>query len=138
MAIRAVLFDLGNTLVSYYPRTEFPCVLQACLDACTRSLGVTVDEKDLFERAWRLNVETVDHAVRPLDERLRQLFGQGGTLDERDVEAACNAFLQPIFALGTLDSEAPAVLDSLRKRGMKTAIVSNTPWGSPAAPWRKE
>ena len=138
MMIRAVLFDLGNTLVSYYLRTDFPSILRASLSACASSLGFNGDQEDLFERAWRLNVETVDHAVHPLAERLHELLGQGGTVDEHNLDVACDAFLQPIFALGKLDAEAPAVLDSLRKRGIKTAIVSNTPWGSPAAAWREE
>lgn len=31
MAIRAILFDLGNTLVGYYASGEFPLVLRQCL-----------------------------------------------------------------------------------------------------------
>jgi putative hydrolase of the HAD superfamily len=44
----------------------------------------------------------------------------------------------PIFACAKLDVEAPRVLAELRRRGVKTGIVSNTPWGSPAAAWRAE
>ena len=31
VATRAILFDLGNTLVGYYTSTEFPLVLRRCL-----------------------------------------------------------------------------------------------------------
>src|SRR5262245_58392296 len=36
------------------------------------------------------------------------------------------------------DPQAVPVLDELRGRGIKTAIVSNTPWGSSAHDWRAE
>jgi len=54
VAIRAILFDLGNTLVGYYTSGEFPLVLRRCLRECIRALGQTEDharDEDLFERA---------------------------------------------------------------------------------------
>ena len=36
------------------------------------------------------------------------------------------------------DPQAVPLLEALRGRGIKTAIVSNTPWGSPADAWRAE
>ena len=54
MAIRAIVFDLGNTLVGYYTSSEFPLVLRRCLRECARALGHTEDparDEDLFERA---------------------------------------------------------------------------------------
>jgi HAD superfamily hydrolase (TIGR01509 family) len=69
--MRAVLFDLGNTLVSYYAAADFGPILRKC----------------------------------------------------------ATAFVDP---------EALSTLASLRARGFVTAIVSNTPWGSPSAPWRAE
>lgn len=51
---------------------------------------------------------------------------------------ACCAFLEPIFAGAKLDVAARRVLEALQRGGVKTGIVSNTPWGSPAAPWREE
>jgi hypothetical protein len=37
-----------------------------------------------------------------------------------------------------LDRDALPLLESIRQRGIKTAIVSNTPWGSSASVWRNE
>ena len=135
--IRAVLFDLGNTLVAYYPRTEFPVILRRCLRRCADVLRLSLNEEQLFERAWTLNKDQEDHAVHPLVDRLQALFASHLIFDEQTLEAACDAFLEPIFALAMIDPDAIGVLDSLRNRGFKTAIVSNTPWGSPAAPWRR-
>ena len=141
MPIRAVLFDLGNTLVGYYTSAEFPAILRRCLHRCLEVQGWSGDadrEAALFELALRLNQERADFAVRPLGSRLRELFDSHGTLDELTISSLGESFMQPIFDLARTDPQAPIVLESLRRRGIKTAIVSNTPWGSPASAWRKE
>jgi putative hydrolase of the HAD superfamily len=46
--------------------------------------------------------------------------------------------MEPIFARGTLYDDAVSALQETRSRDLKTAIVSNTPWGSPAGLWREE
>ena len=141
MAIRAILFDLGNTLVGYYTSTEFPLVLRRCLRECARALGQSEDparDEDLFERALLLNREESDYTVRPLAARLQELFGADEPLDEASASALGAAFLKPIVATARLDPQAVPVLEALRGRGIKTAIVSNTPWGSPADAWRAE
>ena len=140
MPPRAVLFDLGNTLVSYYTVDEFPAVLRRCLAACMEELGVasaTDTDEELFGRVLALNPEAPDHVVRPLAERLAVLFpgckGKHNLLDRLQ-----RAFLGPIFATAICDPQAIEVLSRLRACGIRTAIVSNTPWGSPAAEWRRE
>ena len=141
MAIRAILFDLGNTLVGYYTSSEFPLVLRRCLRECAWALGQTEDparDEDLFERALLLNREQSDYAVRPLAARLQELFGAYESLDEASARALGAAFLKPIFATARLDPQAVPLLEALHGRGIKTAIVSNTPWGSPADAWRAE
>jgi putative hydrolase of the HAD superfamily len=131
---RAVLFDLGNTLVGYYASAEFPGVLRQCLMECIEALGLPEDsarDRDIYDRALRLNQEQPDYAVRPLTERLERLFGVAAS----DLVAA---FLKPIFSIARLEPHAVSVLEMLRATGIRTAIVSNTPWGSPAEAWRQE
>jgi putative hydrolase of the HAD superfamily len=139
MKARAVLFDLGNTLVSYYSAAEFGPILRACLRECVAVLppDTQLNEHTLEQRALGMNVERADHAVWPLAERLGILFGSaapGAVLQEQLI----TAFLKPIFATAALDPHALAVLGALRSRGFRTAVVSNTPWGSPAGAWRAE
>jgi putative hydrolase of the HAD superfamily len=52
--------------------------------------------------------------------------------------AMCRRFMVPIFGQGWLYPDTMSTLEALRDKGFKTAIVSNTPWGSPAALWRQE
>ena len=139
--IRAVLFDLGNTLVGYYTSAEFPSVLRRCLRQCWEAQGWSFDvnrEEALFERALQLNQERPDFAVHPLGERLRELFGSQGTLDDLALASLETAFMKPIFDLARPYPQASIVLKWLRRRGIRTAIVSNTPWGSPSSVWRTE
>jgi putative hydrolase of the HAD superfamily len=141
VAIRAILFDLGNTLVGYYTSNEFPTVLRRCLAECASVLGRAEGsglDGDLFDRALVLNRERPDYAVHPLAARLRTLFGAPATSDKASAQALAAAFLRPIFATARLDPQAISVLEALRGLGIKTAIVSNTPWGSPASAWREE
>src|SRR5262249_51121615 len=141
VAIRAILFDLGNTLVGYYTSSEFSLVLRRCLRECASALGQTEDparDEDLFARALLLNREQSDFAVRPLAARLQELFGADESFDEASARALGTAFLKPIFAMARLDPQAVPLLEALRGRGIRTAIVSNTPWGSPASAWRAE
>ena len=137
--MRAVLFDLGNTLVAYYAAADFGPVLRACLRACVSVLpaGLGMDESELEQQALRLNVEREDHRVWPLDERLKLLFA-GCAPDAALVQQLTEAFMRPIFATALADPQALPILRDLRARGIRTAIVSNTPWGSPAKEWRTE
>jgi HAD superfamily hydrolase (TIGR01509 family) len=141
MAVRAVLFDLGNTLVRYYTSKEFPSVLRQSLRECAATLNWPLDDgarhDALFERALALNREQADYAVRPLAGRLQELFEPPSLLEDASV-GLTRAFLRPIFDAAVLDAQAHAVLNSLRGRDVRTAIVSNTPWGSPADLWREE
>src|SRR5262245_51428913 len=105
MLVRGVLFDLGNTLVSYYQPPDFMPVLRRSLDACLLALGRgPLDreaQRSLIHAALELNQERADLAVWPLDERLRVLFKgytpDGHAPDAGLLERLCTAFLEPIF-----------------------------------------
>jgi len=133
MIIRAVLFDLGNTLVHYYRGPEFRPILRRCLERTALVLDTAVSD-ELYERALVLNCEDPSLAVRPLLDRIRSLF-EG--LEDGNATDVCR-FMAPIFDCARVDRKALEVLDELRRRSIKTAIVSNTPWGSPAELWRAE
>src|SRR5215470_6467276 len=98
MLIRAVIFDLGNTLVSYYQPANFMPVLRRSLEACLLALGHSPlqreDQTTLIHEALELNQERADLAVWPLEERLRVLFNAFAP-DEPMLERLSSAFLEP-------------------------------------------
>jgi putative hydrolase of the HAD superfamily len=140
-SVEAVLFDLGNTLVSYYASADFPPILERCVAAgaalldAQRPAGARVDIAAATLRARACNVERSDYRVWPLAERLANVFELEAS-ESRIAERLTEAFLGPIFATARPDPRAVDTLRAVRRLGLKTAIVSNTPWGSPAAPWR--
>lgn len=139
----AVLFDLGGTLARYYDRSEWPGVLQQAISQVHDYLrGQGLLRRSVAEM-WRgvrdENYESRNHRVRPLEKRLVRIFQLDDSPRSDDLVAEmCRRFMKPIFALGACYDDALPVLQELRSKGFKTAIVSNTPWGSPDRVWREE
>ncbi len=138
----AILFDLGGTLAEYYSRSETPVVLAEALAEVQGLLserGLVARMPENAPEQMHTQREADDYRVRPLVERLARVFGLDGLDPSGELAAEmCRRFLRPIFARGRCYDDTLPVLRELRLRGIKTAIVSNTPWGSPAAPWREE
>jgi putative hydrolase of the HAD superfamily len=136
-----VLFDLGNTLVAYYRASDFAPILRESInglcDFLAERKSVIPDRARAFEHALKLNTEDPGYRVRPLVGRLTEIFAEHD-LETSDLNAMCDIFLRPIFRLGTLDEHALPTLAAIRRKGIRTAIVSNTPWGSPAERWTDE
>jgi len=146
---KAVLFDLGGTLVEYYIRAEFPGILEEAIgevEGYLRHLDLLrVPPEALWQRVKEEDHEAADHRVRPLEGRLIRIFQLDNagcavvqSASEDLVVEMCRRFLKPIFARGRRYNDALPVLQKLRAAGLRTAIVSNTPWGSPAELWREE
>lgn len=133
----AVIFDLGNTLVSYYTRKQWPAVLDECITRVRELLEARgtfrIGVGELPERVNAERGEREDFRVVPLEERLGRIFD----LPEVDLDI-CRRFMEPIFSLARVYDDVHPTLSELRRRGFKTGILSNTPWGSPAELWRKE
>jgi putative hydrolase of the HAD superfamily len=137
--IRAVLFDLGNTLVRYFRRDSFPQILRECLRCAAAAMNDrTTDPDSLFEKALASGREAGDFSVRRLEDRILNLFPALDGTDALAMSRICRAFMAPIFACARVEDDALEVLDELRARGLYTAVVSNTPWGSPAGLWLEE
>ncbi len=143
MAKTTVLFDLGGTLIEYYSAGEFGPILEAAIQAVQRSLqdqGCTTDVWDVvWQRALEENYESSDYRVRPLEERLPRILALNEASKARiSVQALCRTFMHPIFNLARVYGDTIPALEQLRLDGFKIAIISNTPWGSPAGLWHEE
>lgn len=136
---KAVFFDLGNTLISYFSRQEFPSILREAIENCREELasrGVTIpDEQGIWLRAKEQDHGSPGNKVYPLGLRLSTIFG---VTDAVLLDELCIEFMRPIFRSARLHDDAKPTLKALREMGVKTAIISNTPWGSPAHIWRRE
>ena len=138
-----ILLDLGGTLVRYYERSEFPSILQQAIAEVQNYLRkealLDVSSESIWRRVQEEDHEGKDHSVRPLEERLARIFqlDSSATSDEL-MMAMCRCFMKPIFALAHRYDDVLPVLRELRSRKFTIAIISNTPWGSPANLWREE
>ena len=138
---RVILFDLGNTLVEYYPRRQWPLIVFETI-AQVRDYLHSKDLLDVTAEALWRNVEKERHdppdfRVIPLVDRLARIFALNNIQDGIKHQM-CRSFLKPIFARGRIYDDTFGCLDYLRQQGFKIGIVSNTPWGSDGALWREE
>ena len=137
---RAVLFDLGGTLVEYYARSDWPKVRDEGIAGVVHSLareGYPAESSaTVADRAQREDHESPDFRVRPLAGRLARIFSL--SVEDPVLGALCRTFLQPVFARGRRFEDSLGTLDELRTRSIAIAVVSNLPWGSPSLPWREE
>lgn len=138
----AVLFDLGNTLAAYYRRDEFHPILDRAIArtlARLRAAGFDgVSQEVATSRALTENREAADFRFSPLADRLARIFSVPDDAMKQLGEPLCEAFLGPIFEIGKIYDDTHGALQALRSQGYRTAVVSNLPWGSPPALWRKE
>jgi putative hydrolase of the HAD superfamily len=139
MKYDAVLFDLGNTLVSYYSREQWPAVLAESIERCgnyLRGVGAAFDENGLDQRILLERGEPSDLRVNPLAGRLRRIFQLG--FGQVNIAKLCRVFMEPTFERARRYDDVLTTLAELKQRGYKTGILSNSPWGSPAKLWHEE
>ncbi len=124
----AILFDLGNTLVSYFGRAEFPAILKAGIlgvrDYLQEQGMLRVDPETMWHGVRAEDHEAEDHRVRPLEGRLARIF----QLEPDQVAAVagemCRRFTAPIFARGRCYEDTLPTLQALRAGGYRLAVVS--------------
>ena len=137
-----VLFDLGNTLVRYWQKAEFDGILRQSIGDVRNYLDkcdlLYVSAKEMWRQVDAENHEAHDGRVRPLEGRLRRIFSLEPEVGPEVMEAMCHCFLQPFFARAKRYEDTLPTLAALKAEGFCTAIISNLPWGSPAAPWHQE
>jgi len=138
-----VLFDLGGTLVRYYERSEFPGILKQAITQVQDYLSevdfLNVSPESIWRRVEEEDHEGKDYSVRPLEERLARIFQLDSSYRSNELMMAmCRRFTKPIFALAHRYDDVLPVLRELRSKRFTIAIISNTPWGSPANLWREE
>lgn len=140
---KSILFDLGNTLVSYYEREQFPSVLAAALAAAHSAYSAAGYRgrslAEVIERSSSGGSEPSDLRIRPLAERFATIFGSAATaLGEAGFRRAAREFVGPLQAPAAVYPDTIPALERLAAAGYRIGIVSNLPWGVPSELWRGE
>ncbi|MFC1715712.1 HAD family hydrolase [Candidatus Poribacteria bacterium] len=137
----AILFDLGNTLLRYYSRSEFPGILRQAIigvQGYLRQEGLLgVSAESVWQRVEAENYEAEDYSVRPMEGRLTRIFQLENPTNEV-IMTACRHFMKPIFAIAHRYEDVLPALQKLGAMGTRKAIISNVPWGCPGTLWREE
>jgi len=144
MSVRAVLFDLGQTLLEYPGNThefwsgylkerlaevratlsDMGAQVEGTADAfADRAVGIVWPERkiNMSGRSWHFG------------DRMRALlaaYGREECTDE-ECEALTNAFYKPIGEATRRYPETLEVLEALNERGIRMAIISNAPGDVP-------
>ncbi len=144
MEFRAVLFDLGQTLLEYPGNTRqfWRSYLEerlAEMRARLSDMGAQVEgPTDAFmERAvdivWPERKINMSGKSWHFGERVRALLAAYGReyCTAGECEELTDAFYQPIGAATRRYPETLAVLEALSEHGVRMAIISNAPWDVP-------
>jgi len=144
MAFRAVLFDLGQTLLEYPGNThefwrEYLEQRLADMHPVFQEMAGAVDGDTSSFVARAMDIVWPERKINMsgkswhFGERMRALlaaYGQDECAD-RECEALTDAFYQPIGAATKRYPETLGVLEALREGGIRMAIISNAPGDVP-------
>jgi HAD superfamily hydrolase (TIGR01549 family) len=133
--IKAILFDVGNTLI-YFDGVKENMRAQA-IDAmvtCLKCWGLDLDKAKLShdfrtrQDAYYRQRE-IDHVERTRASILRETLATHGFPNVREniLRDALDAMLDVMKGFWTPDTEASSLLETLRLRGLRLGILSNTP-----------
>jgi len=144
MAFRAVLFDLGQTLLEYPGNThefwrEFLEQRLAAMHPLFQEMAGAIDgdTQSFVERAmdivWPERKINMSGKSWHFGERMRALLAVYGQVEctEGECEALTDAFYKPIGETTSRYPETLGVLEALRQSGTRMAIISNAPWDVP-------
>ena len=139
--IEAVLFDMGGTLVDF-PIPSWPVLAARCVSGAVS--GLVLGDEGPFPPAASVprsqDAPSRRHGARPdaplvhrVSMAIRRMVRNvsGHTLPTMGEMCA-----RPLLAKGSLIAEARETLATLRSRGYRLGLVSNTPWGTPEYLWR--
>jgi len=138
--IEAVLFDLGGTL-AHYPVPSLPLVVGRCVKGAVTGILVGSEgnspvaanvpgpeEAQARRRAPRPDSPLPHRVAAALRRMVRSLSGR--TLPNMGEMCA-----RPLMAKARLFADSLPTLETLRDRGYRLGLVSNTPWGTPDYLW---
>jgi FMN phosphatase YigB (HAD superfamily) len=141
--IEAVLFDLGGTLVDY-PVPRWPTMVGQCARGVYGYLVQPENQRPPPAAAVPGPAEA--HARRPAsrpDTALAHRIMMGlrrmvRSLSGRTLPRIAEACARPLVAPGHLFQDTLPTLRTLKDRGYRLGLISNTPWGTPEYLWVRQ
>jgi len=143
--IRAVLFDLGNTLLEYslqgrwreFLRQRLEEMYGEIADRASRPCGGEAGEfaARVAEVIGGGRARAIERSGRSwhFRERLRAgLRAAGLSPDAELIERLTDIFYEPIRACNKPYPDTTEVLNRLRSGGVRLAVITNAPWDTPA------
>ncbi|MCB0834567.1 MAG: TIGR02253 family HAD-type hydrolase [Bacteroidetes bacterium] len=119
--IRAVIFDLDNTLVDFMAmkKRAITSAAEAMIDA-----GLNLSKDDIVQRIWKIYDERGFEHQRVFDDLLENLFGQ---INHKILASGIVAYRQAREASLVTYPHVSSTLMTLTKNGFKLAVVSDAP-----------
>lgn len=118
--IKAILFDLDNTLIDFIRMKKESC--QATAKAMIEA-GLKMDQKTAFKRLmstyFRVGIES--------DRIFTKFLEKEGLFDHKILAAAINAYLKAKSGYLTPYKNVKSTLNKLKKRGVVLVIVTDAP-----------
>ncbi len=140
---RAVLFDLGYTLLDYSLESTWREFLPARLEEIhplvrAEAEGVPISADEFASAAARMiggerarEIEQSGRSCHFADRLRAALAAAGASCDDDALGRLTAAFCEPIRAASSLYAETEETLEALCDAGTRLAIVSNTYWDVP-------
>ena len=143
--IRAVIFDLGGTLLDFNPHgsswLEWERTGLENATAFLLSQGYQFAKEAFIDPFMKALPERWERAAQGGDNlRLGEMLAEAGrlcglTLSPDALDESIARYVAPLDAGVTMYDDALATLDALRERGLKMGLVSNTMW---PAVWHRQ
>ena len=133
--IRAVVFDIGGTLLDFCGRESRAHVRQGAVraHAYLNSLGInSIELGDYQKRIERrlLFAYLASRVMRREMDTTAQIRGvhtaMGFALDDPTLREVARRLYEPVRAIGSADARTAPTLATLRDRGYRLAVISNT------------
>lgn len=138
--MKAVLFDLGHTLIDYHHDWKEPEMkaIRKIYRILSTDFGISEEEGEFCRHLSQLLMEARETKVKkmieiPLSDILNRCFHRYGRDGNDDlIDKALHAFYETLLENRQLIPGAKEMLDKVRARGYVIGLVSDVAWGLPS------
>ncbi|MDH7509041.1 MAG: HAD-IA family hydrolase [Methanomassiliicoccales archaeon] len=138
--MKAILFDLGHTLIDYYHDWKEPEMkaIKKVYRILSTDFGIPDEEEDFYQHLSRLLMEAREAKIKkmievPLSDVLDRCFHRYGCDGDDDLmDKALHAFYETLLENRQLIPGAKEMLDKVHARGYAIGLISDVAWGLPS------